>query len=298
MAEIEEDCALKRAALKGIKFQMDRKAVKLDRLIVEEKPADLDAMVLSRNLAQLQAMQDEYEKGSAQLMEAEKKPELLRADAVEYDEFDHQVTAALMTCNTLSSWYALHFATIGLESSTTALNDMFMGHSEEDFSGVKTRLEQEVEMVKACLRGSRLSTTHPLYMHAMEVTTRANLLTVKVGVPHHSDHKVSRKLQKIFKRAPLEVPMFDGDIKKFHMFWTKFKLAVDDGDDLEPSVKLSYLQSAMKDVTLQRTMARYSDGPDDYAQAVAELKARFNKPKTMHSEYLKSWVQSELWRQN
>ena len=288
MADAEEECTLKRTALKSIKIQMDRKAVKLEKMIAEDKPADLDAMVLARNLAQLQAMQDDYEKGSAQLMEAEKKPELLRADSAEYDEFDHQVTAAVMTCNTLSSWYTLHFATIGLESSTTSLNDMFMGHTEEDFSGVKSRLEQEVEMVKACLRGSRLSTTHPLYEHAMEVATRANLLTVKVGVPHHPEHKVSKKPQKVFKRAPLEVPMFDGDIKKFHMFWTKFKLAVDDGEDLEPSVKLSYLQSAMKDVTLQRTMARYSDGPDDYAQAVAELKARFNKPKTMHSEYLKS----------
>ena len=128
MADAEEECTLKRTALKSIKIQM----------IAEDKPADLDAMVLARNLAQLQAMQDDYEKGSAQLMEAEKKPELLRADSAEYDEFDHQVTAAVMTCNTLSSWYTLHFATIGLESSTTSLNDMFMGHTEEDFSGVKS----------------------------------------------------------------------------------------------------------------------------------------------------------------
>ena len=102
MADAEEECTLKRTALKSIKIQMDRKAVKLEKMIAEDKPADLDAMVLARNLAQLQAMQDDYEKGSAQLMEAEKKPELLRADSAEYDEFDHQVTAAVMTCNTCS----------------------------------------------------------------------------------------------------------------------------------------------------------------------------------------------------
>ena len=288
MADSEADCAVKRSSLKSIKNQMSRKADKLEKMMAEEKPADLDAVVLARNLAQLQAMQDDFEKGSAQLMEAEKKPELLRADSDEYDEFDQEVTAAVKTCNTLSSWYTLHHATVGLESSTTSLNDMFMGHTEEDFSGVKARLEQEVELVKACLRGSRLDTSHPLYMHAMEVATKANLLTVKVGVPHHPGAKVVKKTQKVFKRAPLEVPMFDGDIKKFHTFWTKFKLAVDDGEDLEPAVKLSYLQSAMKGATLQRTMARYSDGADDYADAVAELKSRFNKPKTMHSEYLKS----------
>ena len=58
--------------------------------------------------------------------------------------------------------------------------------------------------------------------------------------------------------------------------------------DLEPAIKLSYLKESMKDMTLQRTLTRYADGPDAYNQAVKELQARFDKPKHMHRLYLKS----------
>ena len=84
------------------------------------------------------------------------------------------------------------------------------------------------------------------------------------------------------------MPSFNGELKDWHTFWTSFKLAVHDAVDLEPAVKLSYLKAAMKDKSLQRTLTRFSDGPDDYEQAIKELKSRFDKPKVMHRLYLKS----------
>ena len=44
----------------------------------------------------------------------------------------------------------------------------------------------------------------------------------------------------------------------------------------------------MKDKALQRTLTRFSEGPDAYDQAVKELQSRFDKPKHMHRLYLKN----------
>ena len=44
----------------------------------------------------------------------------------------------------------------------------------------------------------------------------------------------------------------------------------------------------MKDKALQRTLGRFTDGPDAYGLAVKELEARYDKPKQMHRLYLKN----------
>ena len=176
MADPERDCATTRRNLKALRNKMKRKAAKLGKTMAEDKPTELDLAVLSRDMTQLQTMQDEYEESSSKLTETETDEDLLEQDTAEFEIFDEEVNEAMKTCNRLQSWYILQHATVGLDSSTTSLNEMLMKHAEDDFSGVRARLEQEIELVKTCLRGSRLETGHPLYTQAMDTVSRANML--------------------------------------------------------------------------------------------------------------------------
>ena len=283
------DCVTSRKTLKALRNRMKRKATKLDKTLAENKPGDLDLAVLSQDLTQLQTMQTEYEEASSQMMEAEVDEGLLAHDTTEYEAFDEEMNEAMKTCNMLQAWKTVQYSTMGLDSSTISLNDMYMKQPESDFSGVMARLDQEIRLVKNCLRGSRLEADHPLYLQAMDTVSRANLLTVKVGVPHPPDSKATlKKATSGYKRAPRQVPTFSGNLRDWHTFWTCYKLAVHDAVDLEPGIKLSYLKESMKDKALQRTLTRFSEGPDAYDQAVKELQSHFNKPKHMHRLYLKN----------
>ena len=139
------------------------------------------------------------------------------------------------------------------------------------------------------LAASRIEEDHPLRGQAAEIYRKVDRLRVKMGVPHIPDDKSSvKKSSSGYKRAPLHVPTFSGDVKDWHTFWAAFKIAIHTATDLDPEIKLSYLKAAMKDKSLQRTLARFTDGPEAYGLAVRELESRFDKPKLMHRLYLRN----------
>ena len=138
---------------------------------------------------------------------------------------------------------------------------------------------------------SRIDKRDPLRDQARGICARADGLRIKLGGTHTSEDKSSAKKclhTSGYKRAPLHVPTFSGEMKEWHTFWTAFKLAIHNATDLDPEIKLSYLKEAMRDKALQRTLSIFAEGPAAYGLAVKELEARFDKPKLMYRLYLKN----------
>ena len=103
------------------------------------------------------------------------------------------------------------------------------------------------------------------------------------------DDKSSIKLEGAhsgYKRAPLVVPKFSGELRHWHSFWNGFQQAVHNAADLSKPAKLSYLREAMKDEDLYEMLNRFSNDEGCYDQAVQELQNMFDKPRQMHQIYL------------
>ena len=278
-----------RRKLSNLSVSIKRMSTKLQRTVADTLHEFQDLDLLEVEKLELLTLKTEYKNNSSQLCGMEEDELLKEADEEAYLATDADLTTALMNCGLLISWKRVQSATRMLDTAVTSLNNLWMKDPGAQYSSLVADMARDSKTLHFMVETSRIDTRDPLRDHAKEVCARADGLRIKLGSPPTPDDKtVFKKLNPGYKRAPLHVPTFSGDLKEWHTFWTSFKLAIHEAVDLEPAIKLSYLKESMKDKTLQRTLTRYADGPDAYNQAVKELQARFDKPKHMHRLYLKS----------
>ena len=76
----------------------------------------------------------------------------------------------------------------------------------------------------------------------------------------------------------------------WRLFWEQFQAAVHDKPHLEDVDKLSNLRDVVKDGPAKNVVKRLTQTAESYKEAVRCLKDRYNRPRLIHREHIRSIV--------
>ncbi len=111
--------------------------------------------------------------------------------------------------------------------------------------------------------------------------------SVKVKKLLHSPPS-SESLTPGVKLPKINVPTFDGDMLHWTTFWEQFDIAIDGRSDNSDTEKLVYLRHSLKDCTAKSVIEGLSHSGDQYAEAIASLKSRYNnRPRLIHQAHVR-----------
>ncbi len=89
------------------------------------------------------------------------------------------------------------------------------------------------------------------------------------------------------KLPKIDVPTFDGDMLHWTTFWEQFDIAIHGRSDISDTEKLVYLRHSLKDCTAKSVIEGLSHSGDQYAEAIASLKSRYNRPRLIHQAHVR-----------
>ena len=89
------------------------------------------------------------------------------------------------------------------------------------------------------------------------------------------------------KSPKIDVPQFNGNILSWTRFWEQFRISVNKRTTLADSEKFVYLQQALKNGSTRSSIDGLSQSGDNYSEAIACLKARFDRPRLIHKGHVK-----------
>ena len=115
---------------------------------------------------------------------------------------------------------------------------------------------------------------------------------VKTLLRTHSSRSTSRSTSastadnKGVRLPKLDVPTFNGDVQHWTTFWEQFAISVHDRTSLSNAEKLVYLQQAIKSGSAKSAIEGLSRSGDNYDEAIACLKSRYNRPRLIHRAHV------------
>ena len=89
------------------------------------------------------------------------------------------------------------------------------------------------------------------------------------------------------KLPKIDVPQFNGNILSWTRFWEQFRISVHERPSLSDSEKFVYLQQALKNGNARSSIDGLSQSGDNYSEAIACLKARYDRPRLIHKGHVK-----------
>lgn len=89
------------------------------------------------------------------------------------------------------------------------------------------------------------------------------------------------------KLPKLDVPSFNGNILNWITFWEQFCISVHDRPSLSQAEKFVYLQQALNKGSAKSSIDGLAQSGENYSEAVACLKARYNRPRLIHKAHVK-----------
>ena len=210
-----------RRKLSNLSVSIKRMSTKLQRTVADTLHEFQDLNLLEVEKLELLTLKTEYKNNSSQLCGMEENELLKEADEEAYLATDADLTTALMNCGLLISWKRVQSATRMLDTAVTSLNNLWMKDPGAQYSSLVADMARDSKTLHFMVETSRIDTRDPLRDHAKEVCARVDGLRIKIGSPPTPDDKtVFKKLNPGYKRAPLHMPTFSGDLKEWHTFWT------------------------------------------------------------------------------
>ena len=94
------------------------------------------------------------------------------------------------------------------------------------------------------------------------------------------------------KLPKIDVPRFNGNILSWRSFWEQFHVAIHCRTSLSKAEKLAYLQSSLKDGSAKSVIDGLSQSGDHYDEAVATLRARYDRPRLVHQTHVQMIVEA------
>ena len=88
------------------------------------------------------------------------------------------------------------------------------------------------------------------------------------------------------KLPKLDVPTFNGDVQHWKTLWEQFAISVHGRTSLSNAEKLVYLQQAIKGGSAKSAIKGLSRSGDNYDEAIACLKSRYNRPRLIHRAHV------------
>ena len=89
------------------------------------------------------------------------------------------------------------------------------------------------------------------------------------------------------KLPRIDVPTFNGELLNWNTFWEQLCVAIHDRKNLSATEKLVYLRHALKDGSAKSIIEGLSATGDQYPEAIASLKARYDRPILLHQTHVR-----------
>ena len=93
------------------------------------------------------------------------------------------------------------------------------------------------------------------------------------------------------KLPTLEIPTFDGSILNWTTFWEQFDISIHSRFDLATAEKLAYLRDALKNGNAKASIEGLSRSGEQYEEAIACLKDRYDRPRLIHQAHVRKIVE-------
>ena len=123
---------------------------------------------------------------------------------------------------------------------------------------------------------------------------KATDIVPPTGPPTVPESKaVTKSAPENYKRAPIAIPHFSGEVADWQAFRTQFDEAVHSSEKLPKNAKMAYLRDAMDDPSIKATMFDQVGVEDYYDDMVAYLKKRFDRPRVIHMNHCRTLADME-----
>ena len=278
-------------------LQAEVQEMKNALLLQLDDPAyeNLECSQLEDTEEELEALLKLGRRHKSKLSLEEANPDTKAADDRAWKSLQQLVTVSKVFCRRLRAIREVHGKIQTADKILRQLKERRLEHPHRDYAIPVRRISEKVTDLLETLEASTIPSDHKLRARAMELEISLEdmeIVDILLTPPDTKDFS-KETTRSAYKRAPLAVPTFSGELKDWVPFWRSFKEAVHDAKDLNDTAKLAYLKSAMKDKNLFRKLNRPSTGDDFYNQMVKMLQDQFDKPIEMHRIYMQSLMDME-----
>ena len=206
--------------------------------------------------------------------------------------FQDLVTTAKGHCKRLKAIREVHGKIQTADKVLSQLAARRLEMPNKDYTTPVKRITEKVNDLIDALESSTIPEDHPLRARAMEIEIRLeDMEIVDLMLTPTESKDFSKEMPKkkgTFKLPKLDIPKFDGQLKNWSRWWTYFKHAVHDNEDLDNRDKLAYLIRSISDPALQDYFRAGAETKDTYPEMLEVLKQRFDQPRELHSIYCRT----------
>ena len=222
------------------------------------------------------------------LLEKEDQEDRIEEDERVTTEFELKSDQAGQLCGNLVVWKQV---TLLIESVEEALQDveaLQAADATTDCSDCLPVIQKQLDETTAHLRESTIPATDALWIDTKALKTRM----VRVRAHKRADPRpitvIKSEYDHDFQIPKVNIPKFKGGLESWHAFWSRYKAAVEDNNNLTEPVKMAILIDLVVD---HDYLIAANDGGDGrYRQAIDYLKTRFDRPRELHQIYCKQLV--------
>ena len=191
-------------------------------------------------------------------------------------------------CRKLQTWKRV---TTLIESAADQLDTVESMRAEDpnmDISFCLPAIEKVVDEMFTHMEDYTGPLTSALWTNTKALRVRLVKVTAQRRIDIKPTTVVKSEYEHDFKIPKVNIPKFKGGLESWHAFWSRFRTAVDENDKLSEPVKLAVLIDLVIDPALSEYLIAANDGQvGRYAEIVAYLKNRFDRPRELHQIYRK-----------
>ena len=226
------------------------------------------------------------------LVAEEEEAALAEADDREWELFQELITATKGLCRRLMAIREVHGKIQTADKILSQLKDKRLETPNKDYTIPVRRISEKVNDLLEILESSTIPSDHKLRVKAMELEiSLEDMEIVDIILSPAESKDFSKELSKkkrTFKLPKLDIPKFDGQLKNWSRWWTDFKHAVHDNEDLDNRDRLAYLIRSITDPALQDYFRAGAETKDTYPEVLEVLKQWFDQPRELHIIYYRT----------
>ena len=234
----------------------------------------------------------------------EQSADLLEEEDYNVDAFQTTVAEVQERLNSLISLKRCGKSIRKLTDAIKVLRDAVASRPEADHDSTLTSLKTAYDNLLTEWDDGNHDEDHPLRDRITECGQHIGQLNCELArtreptptsAPDLSSTTISTTSSSVRLRAPklptLELPTFNGEVMKWATFWAAFKNQVGNREEISDADKLIYLRRSIKHQPTQDLLETPREEEDTYAEVVAELKRRFDRPKEVHKTLVQRIIQ-------
>ena len=297
---------------------MKASITKLASTLTELERQDLDQSVVSRAqqlLKRLESLDTRFKSHHFEILDALESEAQVESEQETLDKHDDDVmefSIRLQVLTTTAPDASIEPHTIpdhGILSRRLAQLQARLGSITEDANALSadpeeihlvytyqelvTELKTELSDIRREALNTTADTSEPITAAILNLDRDFFDLSVKIKKILHHPIAVPGSLTPTtfeprgVKLPKIDVATFNGDLLDWRTFWEQFEISVHDRREVSNAEKLAYLRNALKDGHAKSVIEGLSQSGDQYEEAIASLKSRYDRPRLIHQAHVR-----------